>query len=87
MFRLCIFLQKLLTFNLLLSCSQDPLSNTKLEILEMREFILTELFACFHQIKVFLSQKQAMNLVQLIEQPILRIPNILLVNFLSISSR
>ena len=63
MYRLCILLQKLLTFNLPLSCSQDPLFNTKLEILEFREFILTELFVCFHQMKVFLAKKRATNQV------------------------
>ena len=67
MYRLCILLQKLLTFNLLLSCSQDPLSNIKLGILEFREFFLTELFVCFNQVKMFLAQKRAMNQVSFVK--------------------
>ena len=61
MYRLCILLLKLFTFNLRLSYSQNPLSNIKLEILELREFFLTQLFVCFDQVKVFLAQKRVTN--------------------------
>ena len=65
--RLCTFLQKLLTFNLLLSYSQDPATNIEtrnpgISLINFINFLPNQLFVLIRS-KCFLAQKRATNQV------------------------